>query len=56
MLLAEGTLQKRHEHWFNSPLPEVGVNLAIPISYVLRETWKTPTDSYVDYSYGHLPD
>lgn len=55
-LIASGLIQKGHEQWFNSPLPDSGVNLKTPISYLLRDTWKTPTDVYTDYAYGHLPD
>ena len=55
-LIADGTLARWHEQWFNSPLPDGGINLSTPLAYLLRETWRTPTDAYVDYSYGHLPD
>lgn len=55
-LIASGLIQKAHEQWFNSPLPDSSVNLKTPISYLLRDTWKTPTDVYTDYAYGHLPD
>lgn len=55
-LIANGTLAKWHEQWLNAPLPGSGVNLGVPISYLLRETWKNPSDSFVDHAYGHLPD
>ena len=55
-LIAAGTIQKWHEQWFNSPLPDSALNLKTPIFYLLRDTWKTPTDAYTDYAYGHLPD
>jgi len=55
-LIAEGVVQKLHERWFNASLQDAAINLGTPISYVLRETWKNPTDAYVDYAYGHMPD
>ncbi|ABE46240.1 amino acid ABC transporter substrate-binding protein [Polaromonas sp. JS666] len=55
-LIASGLIQRAHEQWFNSPLPDSVVDLKTPISYLLRDTWKTPTDVYTDYAYGHLPD
>jgi ABC-type amino acid transport substrate-binding protein len=55
-LIASGALPRLHEQWFNSTLASHGVNLGVPLSYLLRETWKVPSDSYVDHAYGHLPD
>jgi ABC-type amino acid transport substrate-binding protein len=55
-LIASDTLQKWHEKWFNSPLPDSVVNLMMPISYLLRISWKMPTDAYMDYAYGNFPD
>lgn len=55
-LIGNGSLAKWHEQWLNAPLPDSGINLATPISYLLRETWKNPSDSFVDYVYGDLPD
>jgi glutamate/aspartate transport system substrate-binding protein len=55
-LITGGTLAKWHEQWLNAPLPGSGINLGVPISYLLRESWKNPSDHYVDHAYGHLPD
>lgn len=55
-LIASGTLAMWHERWLDSALPESGINLATPISYLLRESWKNPSDHFVDYVYGNLPD
>lgn len=55
-LIKDGTLARWHEQWLNSPLPDQQVNLGVPISYLLRETWKNPSDSFVDQAFGHLPD
>ncbi len=55
-LIQGGVLARWHEQWLNSPLPGYGINLGVPVSYLLRETWKNPSDSFVDQAFGHLPD
>lgn len=55
-LIRSGTLTRWHEQWLNAPLPDSGINLGVPVSYLLRETWKSPSDSFVDPTFGHLPD
>lgn len=56
VLITSGTLARWHDQWLNSALPGSGINLAVPVSYLLRETWKNPSDSFVDHAYGHFPD
>jgi ABC-type amino acid transport substrate-binding protein len=55
-LIAGGEIARMHESWFNSILPGSKVNLQFPVSYLLRETWKTPSDQFVDHAFGHMPD
>ena len=55
-LISSGTLPKMYEQWFTTVLPGSSTNLGVPLNYLLRETWKLPTDTFVDFSYGHLPD
>ncbi|MEO6363652.1 MAG: amino acid ABC transporter substrate-binding protein [Caldimonas sp.] len=33
-----------YERWFQSPIPPKGKSLAIPMSYLLKDLWKYPTD------------
>ena len=49
-LISTGLLLKTYDQWLNAPLPDSGINLSVPLNYLLRESWKTPTDTYVDYS------
>lgn len=55
LLISSSTLQNLYAKWFTDS-QALGVQLNTPVSYVLRESWKTPSDKYFDYSYGHLPD
>jgi glutamate/aspartate transport system substrate-binding protein len=31
--------------WFQQPIPPNGANLEVPMSYLLRDSFNTPTDS-----------
>jgi ABC-type amino acid transport substrate-binding protein len=55
-LITSGALARSHDQWLNSALPGSGVNLGVPVGYLLRETWKNPSNSFVDHAYGHFPD
>lgn len=43
-LVVEGEIQKIYRRWFESPIPPKNVNLALPMSYLLRDSFKAPTD------------
>ncbi|MDF3882391.1 amino acid ABC transporter substrate-binding protein [Cupriavidus basilensis] len=40
--------QKLYKKWFQSPIPPHGVNLDIPMSYLLRDAFKFPSDKVAD--------
>ncbi|MGO4325468.1 amino acid ABC transporter substrate-binding protein [Cupriavidus sp. 2TAF22] len=40
--------QKLYKKWFQSPIPPNGVNLDIPMSYLLRDSFKFPSDKVAD--------
>ncbi len=40
--------QKLYKKWFQSPIPPQGVNLDIPMSYLLRDSFKFPSDKVAD--------
>ncbi|CAG9171661.1 amino acid ABC transporter substrate-binding protein [Cupriavidus respiraculi] len=40
--------QKLYRKWFQSPIPPRGVNLDIPMSYLLRDSFKFPSDKVAD--------
>lgn len=33
-----------YDKWFNKPIPPTGTVLNLPVSYLLRDFWKYPTD------------
>ncbi|WP_416049257.1 hypothetical protein [Cupriavidus basilensis] len=40
--------QKLYKKWFQSPIPPQGVNLDIPMSHLLRDSFKFPSDKVAD--------
>jgi ABC-type amino acid transport substrate-binding protein len=43
-MAVDGELQRIYARWFESPIPPKNVNLALPMSYLLRDSLKAPTD------------
>ncbi|WP_442909578.1 amino acid ABC transporter substrate-binding protein [Hydrogenophaga sp.] len=43
-LIYSGEIQAIYATWFEKPIPPQGVPLNLPISYLLRDFWKYPTD------------
>ncbi|MCY1551656.1 hypothetical protein D9M68_880010 [compost metagenome] len=43
-LIYSGEIQTIYATWFEKPIPPKGVPLNLPISYLLRDFWKYPTD------------
>jgi ABC-type amino acid transport substrate-binding protein len=43
-LMNEGELSKLYEKWFIQPLPATGVNYALPMSFLLRDSLRFPSD------------
>jgi ABC-type amino acid transport substrate-binding protein len=43
-LIYSGEIQAIYATWFTQPIPPKGVSLNLPVSYLLRDFWKYPTD------------
>ena len=43
-MMNEGELNKFYEKWFMQPLPTTGVNYALPMSFLLRDSMRFPSD------------
>ena len=43
-LIVGNDIQRIYRRWFESPIPPKGVNLGLPMSYLLRDSFKAPTD------------
>ena len=44
-MIVDGEVPKLYKKWFQQPIPPNGVNLDVPMSYLLRDSFNTPTDS-----------
>lgn len=47
-MINEGELSKVYEKWFMQPLPTTGVNYALPMSFLLRDSMRFPSDKVFD--------
>lgn len=47
-LINDGDIYKLYDKWFNSPIPPKGINLKMPMSYLLRDSLRYPTDKVGD--------
>ena len=43
-LITQGEINTLYRKWFESPIPPKQVNLKLPMSYLLRDSFKSPTD------------
>ena len=43
-VIRSGEAEKIYERWFMSPIPPKNVTLNLPMSYLLRDSWKYPSD------------
>ena len=43
-LITQGEINGMYRKWFESPIPPNQVNLKLPMSYLLRDSFKSPTD------------
>ena len=44
-LIRSGDGEKIYERWFMAPIPPKNVSLNLPMSYLLRDSWKYPSDA-----------
>lgn len=47
-LIASKELQRLYERWFTQPIPPRGINLAMPMPYLLSDSLRFPTDYVPD--------
>ncbi|MGE3346811.1 MAG: amino acid ABC transporter substrate-binding protein [Ramlibacter sp.] len=50
-LIFTGELQQLYQTWFMNPIPPRGINLELPMSFMLRESFKFPSDKVGDLAY-----
>lgn len=43
-LISSREIYAIYDKWFNQPIPPKNTSLALPVSYLLRDFWKYPTD------------
>ena len=43
-IITLGEIQAIYRKWFESPIPPNQINLKLPMSYLLRDSFKAPTD------------
>ena len=48
-LIDSGELRKLYDKWFVQPVPPKGVNLGMPMSALLRESFRYPSDKVADH-------
>lgn len=46
--ILDGEAEKFYKKWFQQPIPPNGVELEIPMSFLLRDSFKFPTDKVAD--------
>jgi ABC-type amino acid transport substrate-binding protein len=47
-IINDGELSKLYEKWFMHPVPPAGLNMNMPMGYLLRDTLRFPTDKVAD--------
>jgi len=47
-VISDGELAKLYEKWFKQPIPPKGLIMNMPMSYLLRDTLRFPTDKVAD--------
>ena len=43
-IIRNGEAEKIYDHWFLAPIPPRNASLNLPMSYLLRDSWKYPSD------------
>jgi len=44
-VIRSGEAEKIYDRWFMSPIPPKNVSMNLPMSYLLRDSWKYPSDA-----------
>jgi ABC-type amino acid transport substrate-binding protein len=50
MRIPSGEIQVLYKKWFEQPIPPKGINLNLPMPYMLRDSFKYPSDKVADLS------
>jgi glutamate/aspartate transport system substrate-binding protein len=43
-LIRSGEAEKIYDRWFLSPIPPRNVSMNLPMNYLLRDSWRYPSD------------
>ena len=43
-LISTGEINVMYNKWFSQPIPPTGNSLNLPVSFLLKDFWKYPTD------------
>jgi ABC-type amino acid transport substrate-binding protein len=49
-IILSGEIQVLYKKWFEQPIPPKGINLNLPMPYMLRDSFKYPSDKVADLS------
>ena len=47
-IILSGEINTLYKKWFQSPIPPKGINLDLPMPFMLRESFKYPSDKVGD--------
>lgn len=47
-LIASGEINAIYRKWFERPIPPKGINLTLPMPFLLRDSYKYPSDKVAD--------
>ncbi len=47
-IIISGEINTIYRKWFEQPIPPKGINLALPMPYILRDSFKYPSDKVAD--------
>ncbi len=47
-IMKSGEIEKIYSKWFESPIPPKGINMSVPLSSALKDTFKSPNDKGVE--------
>ncbi len=47
-MIFSGEIQALYSKWFERPIPPKGINLNLPMPYMLRDSFKYPSDKVAD--------
>ena len=43
-MMKSGEFEQLYKKWFQSPIPPKGTNLKVPMNFLLRDSFKAPSD------------